>query len=152
MRMALEVEAQANVGQLDHRLLGIRPGELIGWLHKRLSEDHIFPEPPANILEDTEPNLSIQAITAMLTAGVQEKERLIACGSLVLDGNAEQAEHLLGILLSMGWIVSLSSELAAIHDIVTDQFERTFLRPASWTVRTAVAGRILTSALSVPGP
>ena len=81
-------------GQLDHGLLGIRPGELIGWLHKRLRGYALLPEPPARSLKT--PSRAYQAITAMLTAGVQKKERLIACGSLVLDGNAEQAEHLLG--------------------------------------------------------
>ena len=148
MLIALEAEAQANLGRLDNMLRGVRPGELIGWLHKRLREDRLFPEPPADLLEDTEPALSVQAITAMLTGGPQERENLVACGSVVLDGDSERAEHLLGILIAMGWMVSVPNELAAVHDIVTDQFlEWTLLRPASWTVRTIVADRVLTSSL-----
>jgi hypothetical protein len=67
--IALEAEAQAQLGHLDTTLRGIKPEELISWLHRRLREDHLFPVPLDDLFADDEPDLSLQAITAMLAAG-----------------------------------------------------------------------------------
>jgi hypothetical protein len=142
--IALEAEAQARLGHLDSTLRGVRPEELIGWLHRRLREDRLFAVPSDDLFADDEPDLKLQAITAMLAAGPQVKENVLACGEALLSGNTEGAEHLLGILIAMGWVTDTPNGLAAVHDIVTDQFlERTLLRPASWTARTTVVDRLL---------
>ena len=148
MLIALEAEAQAARGHLARVLPDVRPEELIDWLNRRLSEDGLVPQNPPDLLSDTEPELNVQVIAAMMAAAPQHAASLVDCGAATHDGNAERADHLVGVLISMGWMISDATGISIVHDIVTDHvLERTLLRAASGTVRTAVANRILSSCL-----
>lgn len=149
MLIAQEAEAQAQLGTLDPALPGIRPEQLIDWLGRRMKEDSLTPKTPADLFADDEPAPDLQALTSMLAALPQEKPSVVACGAATVGGTAEHAEHLLEILRTMGWVVPAPDGLAAVHDMVTDQFlERVLIRPMSWTVRTPVAERFLGACLS----
>jgi len=156
--IALEAEEQAARGLLDPTLSGIRPEELIGWLGRRLAEDGLTPPRPRDLFHDDEPDPILQSMTAMLTACPQAQAPVTDVGAAVLaaaagrDGVAldtDDARHYLAILQTMGWVVTLpDGSLAAVHDIVTDQFlERVLLRPVSWRVRSGVAERVLAASL-----
>ena len=150
MLIALEAEGQAARGTLPPVLDGVRPEELIDWLNRRLIEDGLVASKPPDLLTDVDPSLDVQAIAAIMAAAPQkDSASLVECGGAAHEGKSEKAEDLLGVLQSMGWMVSDSNGISVVHDIVTDHvLERTFLRPASGTVRTATANRILSSCLT----
>ncbi|GLW25293.1 hypothetical protein Mame01_53350 [Microbispora amethystogenes] len=146
MLIAREAETMAEQGHLDTALRGIRPEELIDWVGRRLEEDYRFDTGPRDPLTDSEPAIALQAITAIVGATPQDEESLISSGAAVLDDNREKAQHLLGVLLTMGWVTKTPDGLASVHDIVTDQFlERILIRQVSWTVRSRPADRVLSA-------
>ncbi|WFE31699.1 serine protease [Micromonospora sp. WMMD975] len=148
MLVALEAETRAKAGTLNRALPSVRPGELVDWLNRRLREDGLLPQ-AVSLISDPEPSVELQTCVAMAVAAPQERTSLIACGGRVAGGDTERAEHLLGILLTMGWLVPSFGEYTTVHDIVTDQLtESTFHRPGSGTVRSAVADRILAASLT----
>ncbi|MET8308816.1 serine protease [Micromonospora sp. NPDC005173] len=148
MLIALEAEARAKARRLKRALPSIRPGELIDWLNRRLREDGLIPQ-SANLITDQEPSVELQTCVAMAVAGPQERTSLVACGGRVAGGDTERADHLLGILLTMGWMVTSGGQYMTVHDIVTDQLiDNSFHRTGSGSVRSSVADRILSASLT----
>ncbi|RIW42271.1 serine protease [Micromonospora endophytica] len=146
--IAAEAEAQAARGKLSTATADLRPEYLLDWLVRRLDEDDLLHQ--AQRLDDErEPDLRLQIYAAMAAATPQPRPALVACGARVAGGDDARAEHLIEVLLTMGWMIATSDGLAPVHDIVVDQLlEHTTVRAGLNTVRTAVADRILGASLT----
>ncbi|RIV39942.1 serine protease family protein [Micromonospora radicis] len=146
--IAAAAEAQADRGRLSAATGDLRPENLLDWLVRRLNEDDLLHH--AERLDDErDPDPRLQIYAAMAAATPQPRPALIACGARVEDSGAERAEHLLDVLLAMGWMITTPDGLAPVHDIVVDQLlEHTTVRAGLDTVRTRVADRILDASLT----
>ncbi|MGB2568002.1 trypsin-like peptidase domain-containing protein [Micromonospora citrea] len=148
--IATEAEVQAVSGRLRQSVESgrLRPEQLLPWLVNRLQEDGLL-YAAADLLSDDDPPPALQCYAAMGAAMPQDRASVLRCGALVHGDDVEQAERLLDVLFAMGWAVDTPEGVSMVHDIVVDQLlERTTLRPATNTVRRAVADRILDGSLT----
>lgn len=147
--VAAELQASAERGTLTADGPMPRSGELIGWLQRRLDEDGQVAELWNDDLStDRQPSDNLLAIAAMVAAAPQEKAGLLACARKVLDGDDEEARHLLASLRRMDWLVGTPQELTTVHDIVADYLLSRVLLRSSGVVRGEVVARLLSSSLS----
>ncbi|TCB98337.1 serine protease [Micromonospora zingiberis] len=146
--IAAAAEAQADRGRLSAATGDLRPENLLDWLVRRLNEDDLLHH--AERLDDErDPDVRLQIYAAIAAATPQPRPALIACGSRVEHSDESRAEHLLDVLLAMGWMIYTPDGLAPVHDIVVDQLlEHTTVRAGLDTVRTKVADRILDASLT----
>ncbi|GAB3863198.1 hypothetical protein GCM10029963_71250 [Micromonospora andamanensis] len=146
--IAAAAEAQADRGRLSTAIGDLRPENLLDWLVRRLNEDDLLHH--AERLDDErDPDMRLQVYAAMAAATPQPRPALVACGGRVEHSDESRAEHLLDVLLAMGWLVHTPDGLAPVHDIVVDQLlEHTTVRAGLDTVRTKVADRILDACLT----
>ncbi|SFD22778.1 hypothetical protein SAMN05216284_11366 [Micromonospora sediminimaris] len=146
--IAAAAEAQADRGRLSTAIGDLRPENLLDWLVRRLNEDDLLHH--AERLDDArDPDLRLQVYAAMAAATPQPRPALVACGGRVEQSDESRAEHLLDVLLAMGWMIHTPDGLAPVHDIVVDQLlEHTTVRAGLDTVRTKVADRILDACLT----
>ncbi|WBB53976.1 trypsin-like peptidase domain-containing protein [Verrucosispora sp. WMMD573] len=146
--IAAAAEAQADRGRLSTAIGDLRPENLLDWLVRRLNEDDLLHH--AERLDDErDPDLRLQVYAAMAAATPQPRPALVSCGGRVEHSDESRAEHLLDVLLAMGWLIHTPDGLAPVHDIVVDQLlEHTTVRAGLDTVRTKVADRILDACLT----
>ncbi|WP_154686004.1 hypothetical protein [Streptomyces himastatinicus] len=149
MLIAVEAETLAKEGKLSS-IGGVRPGQLLDWLTRRLNEDdRLLSQEKQGEHSNQASSIAMQACAAMTAAMPQDRADVIACGTKVCNQDDEQAEHLLGALLRMGWVISTPVGLATVHDIVADQLlERTAIIPLSNAVRRDATSLILSGCLT----
>ncbi|MGW7356776.1 trypsin-like peptidase domain-containing protein, partial [Streptomyces sp. NPDC054802] len=149
MLIAMEAETLAKEGRLSS-ISGVRPGELLDWLARRLSEDDRLLALETQVEHaDKNSSITMQACAAMTAAMPQDWVDVVACGTNICNQDDEQAEHLLGALLRMGWVISTPVGLSTVHDIVADQLlERTAVIPVSNAARRGPTSRILSGCLT----
>ncbi|WP_341716668.1 hypothetical protein QQG74_22135 [Micromonospora sp. FIMYZ51] len=146
--IAAEAEAQAVRGRLSAATGDLRPEYLLDWLVRRLNEDDLLHQ-AARLDDERDPDLRLQIYAAMAAATPQPRPALIACGGRVAGNDDARAEHLLDVLLAMGWMITTADGLAPVHDIVVDQLlEHCAVRAGLNTVRTTAANRILDASLT----
>ncbi|MFG2061104.1 trypsin-like peptidase domain-containing protein [Micromonospora sp. NPDC048871] len=146
--IAAAAEAQADRGRLSADTGDLRPENLLDWLVRRLNEDDLLHH-AERLDDDRDPDLRLQVYAAMAAATPQVRPALVACGARVEHSDESRAEHLLDVLLAMGWLIHTPDGLAPVHDIVVDQLlEHTTVRAGLNTVRAKVADRILDASLT----
>jgi hypothetical protein len=151
MLIAAEAERLAAERTLATAAVGIRPGDLLHWLDRRLQEDKLVPAPVRDPFadDDGDPSLKLQACVAMLAAAPQSDNDLVSCANAVPDLPAGRAQPLLRLLRSMGWVVDGPTGTGPVHDIVTDHLVEKILlhgEPVGG-VRLAATDRVLAASL-----
>ncbi|MEV4226731.1 serine protease [Streptomyces bobili] len=150
MLIARELESRVRAGMPVDDMLGIRTGDLLGWLGRRLAEDELTVPKPTSLLDVVTPRPQLRAIAAMLGSCPQPRADVEAAARAALERDqGDIATHLVEVLLEMGWLESDGDELNAVHDIVIDQvMEQVLLRPPGKRVRTETAEVVLDASLT----
>lgn len=147
MLIAMAAEERAKAGRITDAVTGLRSGHLLDWLNRRLREDDLVTTTGESLWIDNEPLAQQQACAVMASIAPLAEPRLLSTGTAVLGHDG--AEHLLRVLLSMGWMVAGTNAIMCAHDIVADQLlEQTLLSTDSDIVRKAITDRILTGCLT----
>jgi len=151
MLIAREIEHRVLAGSLSKDVLGLRTGDLLGWLERRLEEDDLHTRRPRSALDIVEPGPLVKASAALTAACPQERSALEATAAYVLERHGLdgwRAAQLVDVLLKMGWLEAEGKSLAVVHDLVTDQLlEQTLLQAPSARVNPSAAETILTPCL-----
>ena len=124
MFIARELERLAEEDNLAHDVLP-RPGDLSGWILKRLREDIPQPNVPASDWEPALPPPILCAATAVLAACPMTEGELIGVvmATLQVIPNAThiQAPHIIATLRRGGWLEEDGYLLRTPHDAVADE-------------------------------
>jgi hypothetical protein len=125
MFIAHELERRADAGVLEASGVGeLRQGDLVGWLRKRLHEDHLLVERSDGLLP-TVPELGVVGAAAALAAPPLSNVALFGVVPATLEavapGRDPAAEYLIGVLESLGWLDRWGDQLTAAHDVVADE-------------------------------
>ena len=141
MLIAAEAEELADAGRLTRSSLNdIRSGDLVTWINLRFAEDTAALGGPDHLL----------ACAVIASVCPQAPDALLTCAESVV-GSREEAEHVLGVLTKMHWLVEGPTGLTTVHDTVADRLlEHVLLWPVSDILRAAVADRVLSAALTSP--
>lgn len=124
MFIARELERLADQGSLAHDALP-RPGDLTGWILKRLREDKLLPDAPASPWEPTAPPPALCAAAAALSACPMSEGELHRVVTAALEAIPNSfhlpAPHVIATLRRGGWLESDVHELRTPHDAVADE-------------------------------
>jgi hypothetical protein len=146
MFIAHELERRATVGMLGHGSLeGLRAGDLVGWLRKRLSENELTVPASTGILP-TEPDDAIVACAAVLGCVPDTRVSLLSVAERALVGRAHFGALVLDNLIGLGWLERSATELSAAHDVVADEVLEQVLRARP---SDSVRSHVLTNLLDV---
>nr|WP_305789309.1 hypothetical protein [Actinoplanes lichenis] len=146
MLIAAEAESQAREGML-RAADGLRPEQLLDWLTRRLTEDRLT-HTPADLVSDDGPNAALLTCATLVAAMPQDGESVLAAGRVTQPDRPEEAERILGVLRTMGWVADTPEGVSTVHDIVTDQLiEGVTVEQASGRVRRGVTDVVLSGAL-----
>jgi hypothetical protein len=159
--IARELERRAHDGTLTPDLVaGLRSGDLIEWLRRRLREDDLAVKPSPSILRPAEPADELVTSAAVLAAAPQEADALQRVAEQVLNTGrpsprrtdaTERASFLIDVLCNLGWLEWRGQSLAAAHDVVADEVLEQALRAApAAAVRRDALLRILSGCLRSP--
>jgi hypothetical protein len=152
MFIALELERRANNKSLTAQdVVGMRTGELVAWLRKRLAEDRLIPSASNSFLPSIPESPLIAAAAALAAAPISEPEIGRVSQSALAQVSAASASSVINALLSLGWLERRSAELVAAHDVVADEVLENVLieRPAD-AISIAVLHQVLDSCLDSP--
>ncbi|APR75142.1 Hypothetical protein A7982_00488 [Minicystis rosea] len=131
---------------------GVRSGDLVGWLRRRLHEDGLRALPPARPidLEEIDPLLVATAAVMCSIPAAETEVREIAQGALsrcVVGSDRAPLEHrtrdLVAKLRAFGWLEEDDGELAAPHDAVADEIIGRVLRDPHDQVRAHLLNVLL---------
>lgn len=136
MFIAEELQRRAKEGILEKTDLSlIRNNNLTGWLKKRLIEDKLVVSDNGNSFLPAQPEPWLISAATMLAVAPLARDHMEEAGSkafLAAGGdNSQMATHVLGQLLTLGWIEQRGIELSASHDVVADEVFNEVLRDRS---------------------
>ncbi|MBM7113363.1 hypothetical protein [Archangium primigenium] len=142
-----ELERRAALGQLrESSLRGIRSGDLVGWLRRRLAEDELLVRPAASPWEEDEIPPRLVATAAILASSPQGEEALRAVALLATRGlpRGEQlAQRAVPALVELGWLEEREGGFSAVHDVIVDEVLGQTLGDASGALREELLWRLL---------
>ena len=105
-------------------LAGLRRGDLVGWLRKRLTEDGLVVAAGAGFLPP-QPEPALIAAAAMLAAAPLEADEMQAAGATACQAaggdGSRTAVLALRSLGDLGWLEPHAGYLTAAHDVVADE-------------------------------
>jgi hypothetical protein len=128
MFIAEEMERRAVAGTLGQgELEGLRAGDLVGWLRKRLAESHLTVPVTTRILPP-EPDEAVIACAAVLACAPDSRASLLSVAQPIFGRRGQFAELVVDSLLALGWLESSAAELSAAHDVVADEVLDQILR------------------------
>lgn len=147
--IAQEVERRVREGRWEFAdVSGIRHGDLLYWLRRRLAEDRIEVRQPASPLVPANPGPEVTAVAAVVGCAPQPRAPLVDAAQNALSslgvGGIETAEHLVSALIQLGWLELREGGYATPHDVVADEVLEQTLLGAGGVRRT-----VLTAVLSV---
>ena len=122
--IARELERRLVAGQgASVELAGLRTGDLLHWLRRRLADDGMKVDVPTSPLEPGRPSTPMVAAGAAFVCAPNPAEALIGAGQAAADTRGEpcDAEHVVTALKSLGWLETEGSRLASAHDVVADE-------------------------------
>ena len=122
--IARELERRLIAGQgATIELAGLRTGDLLYWLQRRLADDRMTVDVPTSPLEPARPPVAIVAAAAALVCAPNPAEALIraAYAAAATRGEPCNAEHVVAALESLEWLEKQGPGLAAAHDVVADE-------------------------------
>ena len=142
--IAREVERQVREGSWrPAHVTGIRQGDLLYWLRRRLAEDRITVRQPASPLVPASPEPEVTAVAACLGCAPQPRSALVEAAQHALStleaGGVETAEHVVSALIHLGWIEMREGDYATAHDVVADDVLEQTLLGAGGVRRTVLA-------------
>jgi hypothetical protein len=165
--IARELEKRFASGRSEKpEIAGLRTGDLLRWLRRRLADDGIKVEVPTSALEPSRPAVAVVAAAAVLACTPNKRETMIIAGERAAKKLHEpcNAEYIVAALESLGWLEQSGSQLVAAHDVIVDEIfdqivrEGTFVRVAEleavlsiWSISTEMIGRLATSLKRVIG-
>jgi len=156
--IARELEHRFGTGQSDElELAGLRTGNLLRWLRKRLADDGMKVDLPTSPLEQGRPSVAVVTATAALVCAPSSVDTLIGAGRKAARtlGEPCNSEHVVAALTSLGWLEKEGSQVVASHDVIVDEIfdqvvrKGAFVREAElaailsvWSVSTEMIGRL----------
>jgi len=155
MFIARELERRAQENTLDESsLVGLRGGDLSGWLRRRLAEDRLLAPDSGTFLPSC-PEPSVVAAAAALVVAPLPLNEMTAGVALTLEAaecsGRVQVDSVIRMLLALGWLEQRGQYLAAAHDVVADEvLEQTFWEQPGDAVRTLMLDQVLSAALKSP--
>ncbi|MFL1438503.1 hypothetical protein, partial [Nocardiopsis protaetiae] len=148
--IAQEIESQVRTRQFTGtaQLAGIRRGDLLSWLERRLGEDDLAAPKQESRLRDQPPTVELQACAAMAAVSPQAEPDVIKAAKSVLGDDEQGARSLIITLRTMGWIEDGPEGVTVVHDIVSDHLmEAVLARKSTGVVREDIADTLLRSAM-----
>lgn len=153
MFVARELEVLAAAGQLALGLeVALRPGDLVGWLSRRLRDADLIHQPRGSAWDAVPPGPGLCAATAVLAAApmVETELRQVAEATLATAGGDRRwAERCVDLLRRSGWLEVAENglDLRTPHDIVADETLARLLAAdpsvLPWILASAQQGRPL---------
>ena len=153
MFVAEELQRRAGQGTLTQTSLnGLRSGDLLGWLRRRLVEDRLVVEASSDFLPP-QPEASLVSAAAILAAAPMSSEGLVEAGGAAWQAargdGSPMAGRVLEGLISLGWLEPQDTELVAAHDVVADEvLSQVLWDRASGSLRDQVLTMCLAPALN----
>ncbi|NKB76642.1 MAG: hypothetical protein GKR96_06225 [Gammaproteobacteria bacterium] len=142
MLIARELEHQVIEGHLGHDDLP-RPGDLCGWISKRLHEDKLLPNAPVSPWELPSLSPALCATTAALIACPISRDELIAVVATTLNSLTSSSQisptQIINTLQRGGWLEEEAHDLRTPHDAVTDEILQSTLTQYPDTLPTLFA-------------
>lgn len=125
MLIAEELQRRARNGRLTTvDLAGLRRGDLVGWLRKRLIEDGLVVAGGGGFLPP-QPERALIAAAAMLAAAPLDAGEMRAVGATACqaagDDGTLTATMALRSLSDLGWLEPHENDLSTAHDVVADE-------------------------------
>ncbi len=141
MFIARELERLAEVNNLTHDALP-RPGDLSGWILKRLREDQLLPDLPASAWELPSTPPVLCAAAAISAASPMSEGELINVAQATLQVLASplSAPHIVATLRRGGWLEQEGYSLRTPHDAVADEILRSTLTQYPDSLPVLLAG------------
>ncbi len=160
--IALELERRALAGRLGEDIVqGIRSGDLLGWLRRRLEGDKVRTSVSSSPWEPPITPPEVLAVASVLACAPQGFEALTDAAEAALvagGGEGERAGFIVASLVQLGWLESEGVSLRTAHDVVADEVLEQVLAPqhpvpasawstvfAPWTRRSRHISRLATS-------
>ncbi|MEE1880269.1 hypothetical protein V0R55_08855 [Pseudomonas soli] len=135
--IATELESMAKAGPLSLDFSRLRPGDLVSWLKRRLEADQllaVIPAPDPFSFTQTSPQLLASALTVGL-APLEASVMLEAMSAIAIQHKLPPPDRVQKVLLDMGWLEPIGSNLVTPHDVVADEllFHALWPAPGCWS-------------------